>query len=172
MLSAIISDTVLFKSPTCTSHDREIADSLARIAGVEINTYGMELLKAGSDVGNMSAMEIVKNDMKEFQIGDRKVIVSQTSVMDSSDVLKRKDELLENMREVCSREKYDMCLVMITDILEEATSLLFVGEPKTLIGEAFKKTAADNILYLPGVMSRKKQIIPQLTEAAKKYTAN
>ncbi|WP_196604760.1 putative manganese-dependent inorganic diphosphatase [Pectinatus haikarae] len=170
MLSAIISDTVLFKSPTCTPHDKETAEALAQIAEVDVNKYGMELLKAGSDVAGMTALEIVKNDMKEFQIGDRRVIVSQTSVMDSEDILKRKDELLKNMKQVCEKDNYDMCLVMITNILEEATNLLFVGEPKTLIGEAFKNDASDNIIYLPGVMSRKKQIIPQLTEAAKKYT--
>ncbi len=172
MLSAIISDTVLFKSPTCTAHDKEIAESLAAIAGVDINKYGMEMLKAGSDVDSMTAMEIVKNDMKEFQIGNRRVIVSQTSVMDSDEVLKRKHELLKNMERVCQTDNYDMCLVMVTNILEEATTLLFTGEPKSLIGEAFRINASENMVYLPGVMSRKKQIIPQLTEAAKKYIIN
>lgn len=170
MLSAIISDTVLFKSPTCTPRDKAAAQSLAKIAGVDINKYGMELLKAGSDVGGMTALEIVKNDMKEFQIGNRRVIVSQTSVMDSEEILKRKDDLLKSMTQVCEKDNYDMCLVMITNILEEATTLLFTGEPKTLIGEAFKHDASADMIYLPGVMSRKKQIIPQLTEAAKKYT--
>ena len=172
MLSAIISDTVLFKSPTCTAHDKEIAESLAAIAEIDINKYGMEMLKAGSDVDSMTAMEIVKNDMKEFQIGNRRVIVSQTSVMDSDEVLKRKHELLKNMERVCQTDNYDMCLVMVTNILEEATTLLFTGEPKSLIGEAFRMNASENVIYLPGVMSRKKQIIPQLTEAAKKYIIN
>ncbi|MBB5337355.1 putative manganese-dependent inorganic diphosphatase [Pectinatus brassicae] len=172
MVSAIISDTVLFKSPTCTPHDKKIAEKLAEIAGIDINKYGMELLKAGSDVGNMTAMEIVKNDLKEFQLGDRRIVVSQTSVMDSEDILKRQGELLKNMEALCAKDNYDMCLVMITNILNEATNLLFTGEPRTLIGEAFKKDASGNMVYLPGVMSRKKQIIPQITEAAKKYTNN
>ncbi|WP_196594633.1 putative manganese-dependent inorganic diphosphatase [Pectinatus sottacetonis] len=172
MLSAIISDTVLFKSPTCTPHDRENAEKLAQIADVNIEEYGMELLKAGSDIGNMTAMEIVKNDMKEFQLGNRKIIVSQTSVMDSGDILKRKNELLENMNKLCKKDNYDMSLVMITNILEEATNLLFTGKPNTIIGEAFNKDSSQNMIYLPGVMSRKKQIIPQLTEAVKKHINN
>ncbi len=168
MLSAIISDTVLFKSPTCTQRDQDIAKMLAKIAGVNLEKYGMELLKAGSDIGNLTAAEIIKYDMKEFQLGAKRFLVSQISVMDSEGILERKPELLKAMEKVCEEEGYDMYLVMVTNILQEGTDLLFVGGPEQIIGEAFGKEFADHSVYLPGVMSRKKQIVPQITEAVNK----
>ena len=139
LLSAIISDTVLFKSPTCTPKDKAAAERLADIANVDLNTYGLEMLKAGSSTGNMSPMEIVRNDLKEFTIGAYRVIVSQTSVMDTKEIMAKEDELLTAMKAICDTEGFDLSLVMITDILEEATYLLFTGSPRTLIGEAFRK---------------------------------
>jgi manganese-dependent inorganic pyrophosphatase len=167
LLSAIISDTVLFKSPTCTPYDKKTAEKLAAIAGVNIMEYGMAMLKAGSGIGDMSPMEIAKNDLKEFQIGDYRIIVSQISVMDTQEVLNLEHDLIESMNIICKKEGYDMSLVMVTDIINEGTHLLYAGSPKTLIGEAFKLPASGNSIYLPGVMSRKKQIIPPLSEAAK-----
>ncbi len=168
LLSAIISDTVLFKSPTCTAYDRKTAERLAEIAGVDIQAYGMEMLKAGSGIGDMTPAEIAKNDLKEFQIGDYRIIVSQISVMDTKEVLDLEPQLIDAMTKICEKEGFDMSLVMVTDILEEATYLLYAGSPKTLIGEAFKKDASGTHVYLPGVMSRKKQIIPPLSEAVKR----
>ncbi len=169
LLSAIISDTVLFKSPTCTSVDKEIAEKLAQIAGVDIMKHGVALLKAGSGIGDMSPTEVAKNDLKEFQIGEYRMIVSQISVMDTSEVLAIKDELLTCMENICRIEGYDMSLLMITDIIAEGTDLLFTGKPKTIIAEAFGKPASGNLISLPGVMSRKKQIIPPMVEAAGRH---
>ena len=168
LLSAIISDTVLFKSPTCTPADKKAAERLAEIANVNLNTYGLDMLKAGSSVGNLTPMEIVRNDLKEFTIGTYRVIVSQTSVMGTKEIMEKEDELIAAMKSICESEGFDMSLVMITDILEEATYLLFTGSPRTLIGEAFRKDTSGTHLYLPGVMSRKKQIIPPLSEAVKR----
>lgn len=168
LLSAILSDTVLFKSPTCTEYDKKTAERLAEIAGVDINSYGMAMLKAGSGIGDMTPSEIAKNDLKEFQIGDYRIIVSQISVMDTKEVMDLEPQLIEAMTNICEKEGFDMSLVMVTDILEEATYLLYTGSPKTLIGEAFKKDASGTHVYLPGVMSRKKQIIPPLSEAVKR----
>lgn len=168
LLSAIISDTVLFKSPTCTPYDKETAEKLAKIAGVDLNEHGMALLKAGSGIGDMTPMEIAKNDLKEFQIGDYRMIVSQISVMDTEEVLALKDELIACMNSICESEGYNMSLLMVTDIIDEGTHLLFTGNPKTIIGEAFHQDASGNLIYLPGVMSRKKQIIPPMVEASKK----
>ena len=168
LLSAIISDTVLFKSPTCTEYDKKTAKHLAEIAGVDINEYGLAMLKAGSGIGDMTPSEIAKNDMKEFRIGDYRIIVSQISVMDTKEVMELEPELIKSMTSVCEKEGFDMSLVMVTDIIEEATYLLYAGSPKTLIGEAFKKDASGTHVYLPGVMSRKKQIIPPLSEAVKR----
>ncbi len=168
LLSAILSDTVLFKSPTCTGYDKMTANRLAELAGVQIEEYGLALLKAGASIGDMKPADIAKNDMKEFQIGDYRILVSQLSVMDRESALQMKAELIESMKEICETEKFDMCLLMITDILEESTELLYTGSPKTLIGQAFMKDASGDSIYLPGVMSRKKQIIPPLTEAVQR----
>lgn len=168
LLSAILSDTVLFKSPTCTPYDKKTADRLAEIAGVDLKEYGMAMLKAGSGIGDMTPMEIAKNDSKEFQMGDYHLLISQISVMDTKEVLGLEPQLIEAMTTICEKEGFDMSLVMVTDILEEATYLLYAGSPKTLIGEAFKKDASGTHVYLPGVMSRKKQIVPPLSEAVKR----
>ncbi len=168
LLSAIISDTVMFKSPTCTNKDRKTAEKLAEIAGVDIKEYGLAMLRAGAGIGGKTPTEIAKNDLKEFKIGDYRIIVSQISVMDPKEVLDIEGKLIEVMKENCEREGFDMHLLMVTDILEEATYLLYAGSPKTLIGEAFKKDASGTHVYLPGVMSRKKQIIPPLSEAVKR----
>ena len=172
LLSAILSDTVLFKSPTCTEYDKKTAERLAEIAGVDINEYGMAMLKAGSGIGDMTPAEIAKTDLKEFQFGDYHVIISQISVMDPKEVLDIEPQLIEAMSSICEKEGFDMSLVMVTDILEEATYLLYAGSPKTLIGEAFKKDASGTHIYLPGVMSRKKQIVPPLSEAVKRIAQN
>ena len=168
LLSAILSDTVLFKSPTCTPYDKKTAERLAEIACFDLKEYGMAMLKAGSGIGDMTPMEIAKNDSKEFQMGDYHLLISQISVMDTKEVLGLEPQLIEAMTTICEKEGFDMSLVMVTDILEEATYLLYAGSPKTLIGEAFKKDASGTHVYLPGVMSRKKQIVPPLSEAVKR----
>ena len=168
LLSAIISDTVLFKSPTCTNKDRKTAEKLAEIAGVDLKEYGLAMLRAGAGIGGKTPTEIAKNDLKEFKIGDYRIIVSQISVMDPNEVLDIEEKIIDVMTDNCEREGFDMHLLMVTDILEESTYLLYAGSPKTLIGEAFKKDASGTHVYLPGVMSRKKQIIPPLSEAVKR----
>lgn len=168
LLSAIVSDTVLFKSPTCTEQDKAAAEKLAVIAGVNLKEYGMSMLKAGADLGDLTPAQIAKTDSKPFSFGKYKAIVAQISVMDTADILAKKAELVAAMQELCQNEGYDMSLLMVTDIMEESTELVFVGEPKQLIADAFGKDASGDSIYLPGVMSRKKQIVPQLTEAAAK----
>ena len=166
LLSAIVSDTVLFKSPTCTEKDKETANKLATLAKVDLKAYGMDMLKAGAGVGDMTPAEIAKTDSKPFTFGAYKAIVSQISVMDTAEVLAMKQELTAAMTDICANEGFDLSLVMVTDIMEESTDLLFVGEPKELIAKAFQKEVNGDCIHLPGVMSRKKQIVPQLTEAA------
>lgn len=168
LLSAIVSDTVLFKSPTCTEQDKAAAEKLAVIAGVNLKEYGMAMLKAGADLGDLTPAQIAKTDSKPFSFGQYKAIVAQISVMDTADILAKKAELVAAMQELCQNDGYDMSLLMVTDIMEESTELVFVGEPKQLIADAFGKDASGDSIYLPGVMSRKKQIVPQLTEAAAK----
>lgn len=170
LLSAIISDTVLFKSPTCTPQDKMTVERLAAIAGVDYQKYGMDMLKAGSGLGDLSPKEIIQKDLKSFQIGDYTLLVGQVSVIDTADTMTQKPLLIETMKAMCEEMHCDMVLLMITDIIKEGTELLFVGSPKTLIGEAFKQDASGDQIYLPGVMSRKKQIVPPLSDAVARLT--
>ncbi|MEG6586343.1 putative manganese-dependent inorganic diphosphatase [Dendrosporobacter sp. 1207_IL3150] len=169
LLAAIVSDTVLFKSPTATSYDRETAVKLAEIAKLNLQEFGMSVLKAGSGIGDMSPSEIIRNDLKEFQIGEYRVAIGQLSVMDTAEVLAVKDDLLLGMETMRSKENYDMTLLMVTDIINEGTHLIYSGHPSILIGEAFGNKGEGGVVYLPGVMSRKKQVIPPMVEAARNF---
>lgn len=168
LLSAIISDTVLFKSPTCTERDRITAKRLAEIADLDMQQHGMALLVAGSDIDNMSATDILRNDLKEFQMGDYRLAITQMSVLDGKSILAMKSELQVEMQRLCHKEGYDMVLFMDTDILNECTYLFFEGQPVSLIADAFGSIGAEGVLYLPNVLSRKKQVVPPLTDAARK----
>jgi len=169
LLAAIVSDTVLFKSPTATAYDRETAEKLAKIAELDLVDFGMSVLKAGSGLGDMSASEIVRNDLKEFQIGEYRVAIGQLSVMDTAEVLGVKDELLTAMDAMLAKESYDMALLMVTDIIQEGTQLIYTGQPVALIAEAFGSKGDCGVVYLDGVMSRKKQVIPPMVEAARNF---
>lgn len=168
LLAAILSDTVLFKSPTCTTKDRETAAKLATIAGLDVQEFGMSVLKAGSSIKGMSAADIIGNDIKEFHFGKYRVAIGQMSVMDSEEMLAIKEQLVHDMEIMRGKENYDMVLLMVTNIIVEGTHLIYTGGQATsLLSQAFGDSEQENVLYLPGVMSRKKQIIPPLSEAVK-----
>ena len=162
LVSAILSDTVLFKSPTCTEKDKEAAHKLAEIAGVDLQSHGMALLKAGSSLKNLSPDKIIHQDLKEFEIGSYRVSVSQVFVMDSNELPELKELLQKELDIIRSKEEYDLSLLMVTNILEESTDLLVTGNIPNLIEKAFDLTEKDGVYHLPGVLSRKKQMIPPL----------
>lgn len=161
MAGAILSDTVMFKSPTCTKRDIAMAERLARIANVSLKELG-NLLFAASSAGDKSADELCFTDFKEFHIADHYLGVGQVTSLDSAAVLERKDELLAVMATKLEQQHYDMIALMVTDVLLEGTNLLYIGSDDT-IRSAFSVEPKDNAVFLPGVMSRKKQIIPMLT---------
>ncbi|AJQ28238.1 MULTISPECIES: putative manganese-dependent inorganic diphosphatase [Pelosinus] len=167
LLAAILSDTVLFKSPTCTEKDQRTARQLAELAQLDVFEFGMSILKAGASIKGMSTADIIANDIKEFQIGDYRMTIGQISVMDADEVLSIKEELQQSMEALRQKENYDMVLLMVTDILNEGTHLVYIGQPVSLLKQAFGSEGKDRVLYLPGVMSRKKQIIPPMSEAAR-----
>ncbi|SFL79163.1 putative manganese-dependent inorganic diphosphatase [Pelosinus propionicus] len=167
LLAAILSDTVLFKSPTCTEKDQRTAKQLAALAQLDVHEFGMSILKAGASIKGMSTADIIANDIKEFQIGDYRMTIGQISVMDAEEVLSIKKELQQSMEVLRQKENYDMVLLMVTDILSEGTHLVYSGQPVGLLKQAFGSEGKDQVLYLPGVMSRKKQIIPPMSEAAR-----
>ena len=161
MVSAILSDTVMFKSPTCTKRDIAMAERLCRIAGVTIEEVGAGLYDS-SAADSRTAEQLIKTDFKEFHIAEQTLGVSQIICVDSKKMLERKEEFLETMEMMKKKNGYDMIILMLTDVLVEGTELLYIGNDET-ISFAFSVEAHDNEVFLPGVMSRKKQIIPMLT---------
>ena len=160
MAAAIVSDTVMFKSPTTTPRDRRIAERLARIAGIDLDQLGKEVFSASN--ADKSAETLLKTDFKEFHIADHKLGISQITTMDSEQMLLRADELLQEMAKMKKEKQYDMVLLMITDVLREGTELVFLGD-KEIIRQAFNISGIDgNRVFLKGVVSRKKQMVPAL----------
>lgn len=160
MAGAILSDTVLFKSPTCTKRDITMAERLARIAKVDLEELGKSLFSFGGE--DKTAEELFRVDYKQFHISDHNIAVSQITCGSSEELVERKDEFLAVMSKLKKEAQFDMVLLMITDVLLEGTHLLYVGDDE-VIRDAFQAEPRDSRLFLPGVMSRKKQIIPMLT---------
>ena len=164
MLSAIISDTLLLKSPTCTPEDVAAAQELAPIAGVDLQTYGMELLKAGASLRDRSIAQLVSTDSKEFPMGGAKVEIAQVTAVDVDDVLSRQDELEAVLRDTIAAKGLDLFLFVITDILNNDSVAVALGPRAAAVEAAFGVTLENNRALLTGVVSRKLQIVPALTE--------
>ena len=161
MAAAILSDTVLFKSPTTTARDRRMAERLAHIAGISLEELGKEVFSAGS--ADKPADALLKTDMKEFHLAGHQLCISQITTMDSAAMIRRKSEFLPVMEKLQKDKQYDMVLLMITDVLREGTELLFLGDGET-IRQAFgvRKVGEHNV-FLKGIVSRKKQVVPALS---------
>jgi len=164
MLSAIISDTLLLKSPTCTPEDSAAAHELAAIAGVDLQTYGMELLKAGANLRARSIAQLVSTDSKEFSMGGAKVEIAQVTAVDVDDVLSRQDELEVALRDIVAAKALDLFLFVITDILNNDSVAVALGPRADAVETAYDVTLENNRALLAGVVSRKLQIVPVLTE--------
>lgn len=167
LLSAVISDTVLFRSPTCTQQDKDAAAELAAIAGVDVETYGMDMLKAGANVSDLTPEQIASSDMKEFSDSGKTFTISQVQVMDTADLLAQKTVLLGALEKMRAAKQYDACFLMITSIIDESTNFIFAGNMDETVSKAFGKDVLDKEVYLPKVMSRKKQIVPPILAALK-----
>ena len=167
MLSAIISDTVLFRSPTCTETDKEMAHKLAAIAGVDIESYGLDMLKAGADISDLTNDKIVRTDMKEFSEAGQTISIGQISVMDTTDVLAKQAELVAALESLRTANGYAASYIMVTNILDESTTLIYSGDVESVVVNAFGKNVKDNAVFLPNTMSRKKQIVPPILGAMK-----
>ncbi|MFW3497131.1 manganese-dependent inorganic pyrophosphatase [Aerococcus viridans] len=164
MLSAIISDTLLFKSPTTTEKDQEVGLALAEIAGVDVEAYGLALLKSGTNVDAKSASEIADGDAKSFEMDGKPVRIGQINVVDVDDVLKRKDEVIAAMKDLVAENEYAAFLLVVTNILTSDSEGLLVGSEDFMqhAKQAFGGQVNDNQIALPGVVSRKKQVVPPL----------
>ena len=165
MLSAIISDTLLFKSPTCTECDVKAGKELAEIAGVNTDEYGLEMLKAGTALGDKSEAELLNMDMKIFEIDGSKIGVAQVNTVNESEVLERKEKLLAEIDNIIAKEGLKFFMFAITNILSNDSVALVSGDENDIIEKAFGEKVDSNLVTLKGVVSRKKQIIPPLTKA-------
>ncbi|WKA51510.1 manganese-dependent inorganic pyrophosphatase [Planococcus liqunii] len=165
MLSAIISDSLLFKSPTCTPQDIAAARELAEIAKVDAEEYGLAMLKAGADLSNKTLEDLMSLDSKEFEAGDHRFEVAQVNAIDVNDVITRQKELEVLMQQIIAEKGLDLFAFVVTDILNNNSVAIVLGRRADIIEGAFKSSVVDNRVLLPGVVSRKKQIVPVITEA-------
>ncbi|MFB6465964.1 manganese-dependent inorganic pyrophosphatase [Cytobacillus sp. Hz8] len=164
MLSAIISDSLLFKSPTCTEEDIAAARELAEIAEVDAESYGLEMLKAGADLSDKSVEQLISLDAKEFQMGSQKVEIAQVNAVDIQDVLSRKSEVEAALNKIIDSKNLDLFLFVITDILNNDSTAIALGRSADAVEEAYQVQLKDHTAILKGVVSRKKQIVPVLTD--------
>ena len=167
MLSAIVSDTLLFKSPTCTEQDVKAGAELAKIAGVDAAEYGLAMLKAGADLSDKSLEDLLSLDAKGFEFGAVKATVAQVNAVDIEDVLGRQEELEALLNKNVAENGLDLFFFVVTDILNNDSTAVAAGSAAEAAAAAFGAQIVDGRIALPGVVSRKKQIVPVLTEGLK-----
>ncbi|WP_028783785.1 manganese-dependent inorganic pyrophosphatase [Thalassobacillus devorans] len=165
MVSAIISDSLLFKSPTCTDEDVAAAKELENIAGIDAEKYGLEMLKAGADISDKTMAELISLDAKNFDMSGANVEVAQVNTVDTSDVLANQSEIETEMQKAIDEKGLDLFVFVVTDILTNDSTAVVLGEKAAAVEKAFDVTLSENKAVLEGVVSRKKQIVPPLTDA-------
>ena len=166
MLSAIISDTLLLKSPTATDEDRKAVKELSEISGLNSETYGLDMLKAGTDLSSFSIEEILKLDAKQATLKDTKAIINQVNTASIEEVMKMKKELEAEMEKIIEKENLDLFMLLITDIVNSNSQVIALGKAANLIEKSYNVKLENNTALLKGIVSRKKQVIPVLTENA------
>lgn len=168
LVSAIISDTLLFRSPTTTDDDRKAVEKLAKIAEIDPETYSLEMFKAGTSIEGKTPVELLNDDVKSFEISGKNVRVAQVFTMDFETVEKLKDDLLLEMEKIRLENKEDSFVLILTDIFEEASRVLVKGDFDEVLANEFGSKIENNEFYAKGLLSRKKQMIPNLTNAINK----
>ena len=165
LCGAIISDTLLFRSPTCTQQDIYNCKKLAEIAGINIEEFAKEMFKAGTSLKGKTVEQIFNSDFKPFTIEDIKVGIAQVNTMDIEGFMPLKEEMLQYMDQKAKEASLDMVMLLLTDILNEGSEILVTGAKPEIVEKAFKVTLENNGAFLPGVLSRKKQVVPPITNA-------
>lgn len=165
MLSAIISDTLLFKSPTTTEEDIDAASELKDIAGIDLEEYGLEMLKAGASTSNKTALQLITGDAKTFDIGEKSVRIAQINVVDVDEVFSRREEIEIAINTEIENDGYDLFTLIVTDILNSNSKVLALGPEFSSVERAFDVALDQNTAILEGVVSRKKQVVPNITKA-------
>ena len=162
MLSAIISDTLLFKSPTCTDQDKQIAQKLASIAGVDIDSYGKDMLKAGTDISDFTPFQVINIDSKEFSDKNARFEISQVNAVDLDSVFSRQSELEEAINKEIQEKNLDFYMFAATDILNANSKIIAMGNKAKTVEKAFGISLSNNTAMLNNVVSRKKQMLPNI----------
>ncbi|OLS02227.1 putative manganese-dependent inorganic diphosphatase [Tissierella creatinophila] len=165
LAAAIISDTLLFRSPTSTSTDKIMLKRLEKISDLDVEKFAMEMFKNGTSLTGKTPKELLKEDFKVFTINEQKIGIAQVYTMDRESLKDIKVELLRLMEERRQDKGYSTFILMLTDIFKEASEIIVVGENIEIIGKAFEKDIVNNSFYVKGVLSRKKQIVPPITIA-------
>ena len=163
LCGAIISDTLLFRSPTCTPQDQYICKKLSEIAGINIEEFAKEMFKAGTSLKGKTVEQIFNTDFKPFTIEGTKIGISQVNTMDIEGFMPLKEEMLNYMDQKAKEAGLEMVLLLLTDILNEGSEILVTGAKPEIVEKAFKVTLKDKGAFLPGVLSRKKQVVPPIT---------
>lgn len=165
MCAAIISDTLLFRSPTSTNVDKIMLKRLAEIADIDVEKFAREMFKAGTSLVDKTPDQIFHQDFKTFTLNNLKIGVAQFNTMDLESFTPLMDDMIALMEKKANDNNYGLLILMLTDILKEGSEMIVVGEEKELVSRAFNAKINDHIVYLPGIISRKKQVIPPLTAA-------
>ncbi len=166
MMSAIISDTLLLKSPTKTQEDEKAIEELEKISGLKAQEYGLDMLKAGTDLSDFTANELIALDCKVCSLKDKSAKVAQVNTADIADMMKRKEEIEESIKNDIEKDNLDLFVFAITDIINSNSQVIVLGKSSDIFERGFGKKLEDNTAFLPGVVSRKKQILPVLQENA------
>ena len=166
MMSAIISDTLLLKSPTCTDDDKKALEELSKIAELDYNTYGMDMLKAGTDLSSFTIEQILNLDAKAIALKDVKSIIAQVNTASIPEVMKMQKELEDGMKKIIKEKDLDLFMFLITDIVNSNTQTIALGERADIVEKAYGVKLENNSALLKGVVSRKKQVVPVMTENA------
>lgn len=158
MLSAIISDTLLLKSPTTTDKDKKAVEELAKIANIDLSTYGLDMLKAGTNLDKYTEQELINLDAKSMEKDNFKYIIAQVNTVSIPDVLKRKEKIEEEINKVIKEKGLCLFVFVITDIVNSNSTAIVLGERTDIISKTYE--IKDNLAEMPGVVSRKKQVLP------------
>ena len=158
MLSAIISDTLLLKSPTTTEKDKKALEALAKIADVDVNIYGLEMLKAGTNLDKYTEDELIRLDAKKIEKEDIKYVIAQVNTVSIPDILKRKEKIEQEINKEILAKGLSLFVFVITDIINSNSEAIVLGDRTDVIAKSYE--IKDNIAVMPGVVSRKKQVLP------------
>lgn len=166
LCAAILSDTIQFKSPTSTYMDQITAERLSEMAGIDMDEFTFAMFKAGSSLQGKTPKEIFNQDFKAYNLGKYKIGISQIHTMDMESLQEIKQPLIDYMSDVCDEQHYNLLILLVTDILNEGSEFLYVGKNKGLIEKAFNVKLGENSVYISGIVSRKKQVVPFISLAA------